>query len=293
MEIKHNRHVKWIDITKPTEKDLAWLKEEFSLHPVIIDELREPSTRARVERYKDYLYFIYYFPLYDTKYESSVRSEIDFVVTKNTIVTVHYEPLDEPLKGMEIHDEKGSVELLYRLVEHLIIFEERQLRHIREKVEKIGEDIFNGKEKELLERITYLKRDISEYRISVKMPEPILRSLLVKGSDFWGKGSEVYINDLIGEQLKLANQIQDYRETISDFEDANDQLMNQKLNSVMKTFTLLSFLTLPFVLVAALFSMRVQGTPFTDVPGGFWIVLGIMVVGMAMMFAVFKKRKWF
>ena len=44
---------------------LTWLAKEYSLHPIIVDELRGPSARGRVEAYKNYLYFIYYFPVYD------------------------------------------------------------------------------------------------------------------------------------------------------------------------------------------------------------------------------------
>ena len=65
MDIEKNKNVQWIDIEKPTAKDLAWLKEKFGLHPVIVDELRGPSSRARAELHKNYIYFIYYLPKYD------------------------------------------------------------------------------------------------------------------------------------------------------------------------------------------------------------------------------------
>jgi Mg2+ and Co2+ transporter CorA len=135
MEIKKGREVQWIDIEKPTEKELQWLEKEFDIHPVIIDELRGPSARAKVEAYKDYLFFIYYFPLYDVEDEASVRTEIDFIITKDSVITVHYEPLKELLDGFGVKKMSSSLELMYDLVEHLINFEERQLRHVREKVE--------------------------------------------------------------------------------------------------------------------------------------------------------------
>ena len=153
-----------MDITQPKESDLAALKKTFGLHPLIVEELREPSARARVEATNDYIFFIYYFPLYDTKDEASVRSEIDIIVNKNTVATVHYEPLGAVLGDFEVGDCKTSLELLCRIVEHLLTFEERQLRHIREKVEQIGHDVFKNQERGVLERIMSLKRDILEYR---------------------------------------------------------------------------------------------------------------------------------
>jgi magnesium transporter len=293
MEIKKNKRVQWIDVQKPTAKDLSWLKEKFGLHPIIVDELREPSARARVEHYDEYLYFIYYFPLYDKKDASSVRTEIDFIIKKDAIVTVHYAPLTGVLNDFDIGKNTSSLDLFYNLIQHLLNFEERQLRHVREKVETVGKEIFRNKEKEMLERITYLKRDISEYRIILKLQAPILNSLLSVGKKFWGADSEIYLNDLIGDHLKIVNQLEDYREATSDFEDTNNQLMNLKINNVMKTFTLLSFLTFPFVLFATLFAMRTVDTPLIDRPDGFWIIVGIMIVGMAIMALYFKIKKWF
>ena len=97
----------------------------------------------------------------------------------------------------------------------------------------------------------------------------------------------------MGDQLKVVNQLEDYREAIADFEDTNNQLMNLKINTVMKTFTSLSFLTFPFMLIAALFSMNTRGTPIIDSPYAFWIVFGIMIVGMITMAAYFKRKGWF
>src|SRR5581483_813526 len=266
METRKGRRTQWIDVQKPTERDLARLKKDFNLHPVILEELRGPSARARVEQYDCSLFFIYYFPLYDRKDAASVRTEIDFIVTANAVATVHYQPLGGVLKDFKITTESSSLEVFYALLKHLLVFEERQLRHIREKVESIGREIFRDREKEVLEKVMVLKRDISEYRIIVRLQDPILRSLLQKGKAFWDADAEIYLNDIIGEHLKIASQLEDYREATSDFEDTNNQLMNLKINSVMKTFTLLSFLTFPFVLLVGLFSMRAMDTPLVDQP---------------------------
>jgi Mg2+ and Co2+ transporter CorA len=209
------------------------------------------------------------------------------------VVTVHYDSLVKAMDGFDITGCDSSLIVMYKLIEHLLTFQERQLRHIREKVEAVGKEIFKDKEKDVLQRITYVKRDISEYRIVVRLQEPILRSLLVKGKKFWGDNAEIYLSDLMGDQLKVVNQLEDYREAIADFEDTNNQLMNLKINSVMKTFTSLSFLTFPFMLIAALFSMNTRGTPIIDLPYAFWVVVGIMMIGMISMATYFKKKEWF
>ncbi len=293
MITKENSKVRWIDIEKPGVKDLAQIKKQLRLHPVIVDELKGPSARAYVDANGKYLFFIYYFPLYDLTDGASARTEIDFVVTKDTVVTVHYESIAKVMDGFMVTSQKNSLELMHALLEQLIQFEERELRHIREKAEEVGRQIFRDKEREVLERLTYLKRDISEHRIIIGLQRPILESLRSYGQKFWSGDADVYLNDLIGDHLRVTNQLEDYRSAVSDFEDTNNQLMNLKVNTVMKTFTLLSFLTFPFMLLATLFGMNTKDTPLVNSPHGFWIILGAMVVGMVMLVTYFRVKKWF
>jgi magnesium transporter len=290
MQIKKTGKIQWIDIAQPKESDLAALKKEFGLHPLIVDELRTPSSRARVEATKNYLFFIYYFPLYDTKDEASVRSEIDIIVSKNALATVHYEPLEGVFHDLKIDDCKTSLELLSRIVEHLLIFEERQLRHIREKVEQVGRDVFKNQDLGVLERIMFLKRDILEYRISVRLQEPILKSLLVKGVEFWDHDAEVYLSELIGEQTRVISQVQDYRETIADLEETNNQLVNLRINQTIKRLTVISFIAFPAILIEELFTMNVRNAPFAGVPYSFWIVVALMAVVTGVVFLFFRKK---
>ncbi len=293
MTSERNKHVRWIDVPRPRGADLAWLKKEFSLHPVIAEELAGPSARARVEAYDGYLYFVHYFPKYDEAEGATIRTEIDFIVTKDAVATIHYEPVTKALDTFKLDDEKNSLALLCRLFAHLTAFEERELRHIREKVEAVGRGIFRNHERELLEQIASLKRDVSEYRIIVRLQEPVFQSLTAKGTAFWGRGAEIYLEDLAGEHLKVAHQIQDYSDAVTDFEHTNNQLMNLKINSAMRTFTALSFLTFPFVLIAAIFGMRVADVPLTATPGAFWIIVGAMAACIIALFIYFRRKEWF
>lgn len=279
-------------IFRPTDRDLEFLKVKFGIHPVILHELKTSTARARVERYDDYLFFVYYFPLYDPKHAATLRTEIDFIITHNTVVAVHNEKI-EALDALPEINADGSLKLLYDVLQALIEFQERQLRHVREKVESVGKELFKDKEKEVLQRVSYLKRDISEYRIIVRLEQAILQSLLHRGTKFWNKDVEIYLNDLIGDHLRIVNQVENYREAIIDFEDTNNQTMSLKVNLVMKTFTILSFLTFPFVLGAAILTIPARDIPILDLPGSFWIILAIMAIGMSSLVLFFKRKGWF
>ena len=300
MEIIGNR-ARWVDILKPTEKDLMWLKKTYRLHPIIVQELQSPSIRGKIESHGTYLYLIYYFPVYDPEERVSRRSEIDFIITKRDVITVRYEKVevfDDLRKTLspKSHVLNDTLQLTHKLIESLLSFQQRQLHHIREKLEGVSAELFRDRESErektLLEKISYLKRDISEYRIIVRPQKHILESFFNVGCNFLGSNCSVYFNDLIGEHMKIIDQLEDYREAVEDYGTTNNQLIHLKNAQVVKTFTILAFLTFPMMLFAALFSMNTKDTPIVELPYGFWIVLGIMLVAMIGMYRYFRKRDW-
>src|SRR4051812_5610098 len=103
------KKVSWVDILKPAEKDLTALQKEFDLHPLLVQELRNPSSRTRVEARDNYLYFIYYFPLYDIAEGASMRTEVDIIVTKNKVVAVHYDTFISLFDIDELESAKDSL----------------------------------------------------------------------------------------------------------------------------------------------------------------------------------------
>lgn len=253
-----------------------------------------PSIKSQVEIFDKNLFFVSYSPFYEQKDESSTKLEIDFIITKDSVVTLQYERSKDIFDGFTIPENtKDTLQLTYNIIEHIIIFEERQLRHIREKIELAGKDLFDNKEEEIFRKLTRLKRDVSEYRIIVRLQEPALKLLVAKSKKFWGDNSAMYLENLIENHLNVISQLEDCREAVSDFEYTNNQLINTKVNKTMKTLTALSFMTFPFMLIASLFSMRTIDTPLVNDPGGFWFIIGFMVVGMTILGIYFKNKKWF
>jgi magnesium transporter len=281
----------WIDIQNPTKEDLAALKRKYNFHDVILKELEVPSVRSHVEIYDTYIYFVYNLPLYNPLEQSARRAEIDFIITADTVITGHYETL-EPLVELHGFEAATPFDLLYAILNNLFRFEERQLQHIRAKLEVIGDSLFKEKEKQVLRETSFLKRDISEYRVIVRGSESILKSLSDRGPSIWGEGARVYLNELAGEHFKIVSQIEDYREALLDFEKTNSQLMYTKTTEVMKTLTSFSFLTFPFVLLATIFAMQVPGNPLATHPNAFWIVVGIIGFGITSLAIYFKRKNW-
>ncbi len=292
--------VTWVDVFKPNSSDVEALRKFHDFHPIILDELLHPSAFGRVEYYKTYLFVVYHIPVYDPKTKTSRRAELDLLVTKNTIIVVRYEQLEQI--DAFINDlgrnERLQKELLrsdtilpfYLILEEIHKFSLRQLRHIEEQVHYAGNEIFSGHEQELLKHISYIKRNILDYRLIVRPQEILFKKLKEAGAHFWGEKSHVYLDDLAGDSLKITQSLENYFEIIESLENTNGQLLEARSNDTMKAFTVGAFLfSIPFLFIFLL-DIPYIGDVILATPIRFWAAFAIMVVSVIALVWSYKKR---
>ena len=298
--IKHK--LTWIDIINPTKKDIEFIRKQHRFHPIILDELLHTSARSRVEPYERYLFMTYHLPIYDRNVKSSRKGEIDFLITKDKIITVHYEDL-EPLNNFWRHLNndpnfkdralgENTGRLAYYIIEEILFFSQRQLRHIEESVSQLTKELFQGQEGQLLEKISYLKRDILDYNIISKPQEIILESMKEVGAKFWGETMRIYFSDLSGDHLKIMQLLENFKETVNSLEQTNSQLLNAKTNAVMKRFTVLAFLTFPMVLFTSMFNVNIFQKYLGENLLVFSVVFFSVLIFTVSMLIFFRKKGW-
>ena len=85
-QFKH-QDITWIDVSAPTQEELASLSRDYKLHSLVENELAFPSQRSRLDIYEDYLYLILHFPAFPglpktalTEGADDDTDEIDFII---------------------------------------------------------------------------------------------------------------------------------------------------------------------------------------------------------------------
>jgi len=298
--IKKNK-LTWIDVLRPTKKDIEFIRKQHRFHPIILDELLHSSARSRVEPYDKYLFLTYHLPIYDKNVKSSRKLEVDFLITKDKVITIHYEDV-EPINNFwrRLSNDKNFKDqalnntgiLVYFLIEEILAFSQRQLRHIEESVSDISKELFKKKEAQLLQRISYLKRNILEYSIISNPQKIILESLRDVGGRFWHKEMRIYLSDLVGDHLKIMQHLDNYKETVDALEQTNSQLLNAKTNAVMQKFTVMAFLTIPLVLLTQIFGADVVNLQINNDPSIFWGSFFLVLIISVIMLLFFKWKDW-
>ncbi len=293
--------VTWIDVLKPNDGDIEALRKLRVFHPILLDEITHPSVRGRIEQYSKYMFVAYHIPIYDPQEKTSRRAEIDFLITKNTIVTAHHETLEpieklfqELLRSEEKKKDmlgKNSYELMYNLLQEFISFSARQLHHIEERVSFLSNEIFHDRSGDLLRKISYVKRDILDFRLITRPQNILFTALLENGIKFWGEDSRVYLADLIGDNQKLAQTLDNYYEIIESLETTNAQILSAQTNETIKKITAGAFLSsIPLFYIFAV-SIPYIGDVLLATPLTFWCTFLAMIGLVGYLTYRFKKKK--
>lgn len=304
----HYKDLVWVDMQSPTKAEVEEITKEFKIHPIAGNELTKPSPRSHVDLYDNFIYLVLHFPTCQICYGNRKEGmndveEIDFIVGKDFLITTHYEEINtlhEFAKIFEVDwlqekrkDKLHAGFLLYYIIREMYDDLQDGLDYINGSLKSIEKQIFSGKEREMVETLSKVNRNLIDFRWAIKSHIEILPSLEEAGVSFFGEGFSYYLSSLNSEYQKIWSMLEGNRETFLDLQSTNDSLLSTKTNEVMKTLTIMAFITFPLSVLTSLFGMNTTNTPFVDNPNGFWIIIVIMLVAVGAMFGYFKKKKWF
>src|SRR5215216_5757972 len=171
VEIVEAPGLRWINIERPRQIDRAWVEERFEFHPLDYEDVFSRNQRPKVDEYEDYLFCVLHFPRYDKTVSRLNAAELDLFVGPDFLITLPNEPL-EPLEYLfercrtneELRDSlfsKGPGYLLYKIVDDCVDASFPMLRKIGLKLERIEEDIFEGRDAEIVPDISTATQHIT------------------------------------------------------------------------------------------------------------------------------------
>lgn len=291
--------VTWIHFQNPNDKDIKETGTLVKAHPLILKELSVVSDRSKIENYDDYLFAVYHLPIYDQKEKTSRRTEIDLLLSRDKILTYSYEEVEpirqlaSDLKQKLAGKIQNAPQVVYHLLQEVNAYSLRELRHVEEKVNAVGRELFDHSDRKLLEELSYIKRDLFEFGLIGASQKATLESFLTVGSNFYGEKSKVYFSDLLGSFSKVHYLLETLRMTVISYSETVSQIFQSETSEVVKRFSILGFLTFPLLLYATIALQPTVEPTLVKSPAEFWIIFGIIsviVVGLAIFF---RKKKWF
>lgn len=293
---------RWYNITDNSDTEIQYLRENFEFTEADLESSQPPLQRPKIIKNPNYIFMILLFPYYDHDTHEVKISEIDFFLAPGYLITMSDGKLDHLselfTKYSDSHDTSNDfgtplVNLLYEIIDGQQSACFPMLNHVGLDIDEVEDRIFMNHEKGTIRDILLIKRNIVNFRKAMQAHKNVLKKLLLFSANvFETRHITMYFQNLIEQTKDIWDLLENYNETIKALHHTNESLSTFQLNQTMKTLTIFSMVIFSLTLLAAIFSMGVEGIPFTDHPDGFWIIMMLMFAGSIMLLSFFKLRRW-
>src|SRR5215216_2938009 len=301
VEVVESAVLRWVNVERPDPVDRAWLEEHFEFHPLDYEDVASRNQRPKIDEYPDYLFIVLHFPVFDKAVGRLNAAELDIFIGPDFLVTIPNTPLppveylfERCRSSEEVREQllsKGSGYLLYKIVDDAFDYCFPMLRKMGNKLERIEEDIFEGRSEEVVRDLSNAKQEIVGFRKIIRPQRAVLRDLERTKQRYLAEDMEVYFDDIVDASERIWDMLENFKEVVEALESTNESVISHRVNAVLRVLTAISVVVLPLTLLASIWGMNVR------VPGegsihAFWIVVASMVVLLAGMLGYFRHRGW-
>ena len=283
----------------PGPAERAWLEEHFEFHPLDYEDVLSRNQRPKIDEYDDYLFIVLYFPVFDKTVGRLNAAELDIFIGPDFLITLPNTPIppvEYLFERCRTHEEvrdsmfsKGSGYLLYKIVDDSFDYCFPMLRKIGNKLERLEEDIFEGRSEEVVRDISNSKQEIINFRKIIRPQRAVLRDLERTKQRYLAEDLEVYFDDIVDASERIWDMLENFKEVVEALEDTNESVLSHRVNEVLRVLTAFSVIILPLTLIASIFGMNVD-LPGEGGVGAFWAIIGVMVACWSAMLAYFRRR---
>jgi len=296
----------WINITNPTEKEIRQMGEKYQFHPLDLADCLTLSHRSKADTYPKYIFLALLLPVYNRKTREILPAELNVFISKDYLITLGRNDLKVFTDFFDLfrvssdlrrkYPDHSPEKLLYEMLNKLFLYAFPMIDHLSQDCDNIEKAIFSGKEKKMVSEILIIRRNITDFRKIMQVHKNVLKKLiygLKESSLFVMKKTDVYFESLVDYSKEIWDTLENLKERIEALQQTNESQISFKLSDIMRILTIISVITFPITLLATVFGMNtIKAMPFINHPFGFWYVVGIMLLIIFGMLALFKRKGW-
>ena len=302
--IQNQQAVLWVDfISEPPETSQSIL-EKFNFHPLAIDDALQQTHVPRLDDWGEYLYIVLNYMNFAPNGETweTEVDELDVFLGKNYVVTHHdhqISAVDETWNDChrdERNVKQGADHVLYRIADHLISNYMPTVEKIDEAVDELEDQVFTRPSPRILEKLFALKRVLLAMRRIIIPQREVLNKLARDDYKVVDPRDRVFFRDIYDHLVRLHDLNESLRDIVGGVQDTYLSAVNNRMNEIMKTLTVITVLFMPLTFLTGYFGMNFF-EPLGNLRGWtttlmFYITLTIILLLPLGMYIWFRRRTW-
>ena len=269
----------WLHFDTPTEEELDFLKENFAIHHLTIEDIVNQNQRPKIEPFEDYVYLAIHPLRREAKWEIK-PSELDLLLGRGWIVSVHYGPLPGLIDNSQLHERipaalgGGADFLLYTLVDLVVDSYFPIMDDIEDEIDTLEDRLLLRAHPGDMNRLLSLKRSIVHIRRAVTPQRELLNQLTRHDFPFVRPENLVYFRDVYDHLIRIAEELDSLRDILSSVLEIHLASTSNQLNATMKRLTAYGTIFVVITAIAGIYGMNFKFMPELEWRYGYFVVLG-------------------
>ena len=285
----------WIQVTCPTEEDQRELEEKFNIPDYFMSDISDTDERARYEYDDGWMLIILRIP-----YVKEIRSRTPYTTVplgiihkRDVTITVCFYETNMMIDFVSFQQKRGEgftdhVDMIFRLFLSSAVWYLKRLKQISMLVDKAKRNLDKEVNNESLIGLSRLQDSLTYFQTSIRGNETLLSKLKFK----------LQIDELDADLIEDVNiEMTQARETtliysniLESTMDTYQSIINNNMNTVMRTLTSVTIIMMIPTLITSMFGMNLVNG-MEEKPWGFIIaiILSICVSGICWWF--FKHKR--
>ncbi len=297
----------WIDLVDPTEEELRE-RAPVAVHPRALERLLQPHThddepRPRIDSYGDHVLGVLLVAVAVPHEDRIYYQEIDFVLTKDVLLSVSKTPPgEEPFDPKPAKEACGPAEspgmFAFHLAEEVA---ERYLDLIdalNDEIDEVEDQVDDLPAATVRGRLSDLRHDMLRIRRTLTPTRDAVHKIVdgrieIEGADVFDRDVQLHFADAYDKLLRATEGLELSRDLVGGVRDYAQAKIANDQNEVMKRLTAIaSLLLLPTFIVGVYGQNFRHHFPELDWSYGYAWSWGLIVVTTALQLVFFRRKRW-
>ena len=293
-----------MDFTSEPPETAQPILEGFGFHHLAIEDALQQTHAPKIDDWGDYLYIVlnYMHLVKATEPWDTEIDELDIFLGRNFVITHHDNPvtsIDETWKASQRdprYTQDGADHLLYKIIDSIVMNYMPIIEKIDEEIDGIEDQVFDRPSSETLSRLFTLKRVLLAMRRILLPQREVLNKMARDDYQVIDRKDRIFFRDIYDHLVRLHDVNESLRDLVGGALDTYLSVINNRMNEVMKTLTIITTLFMPLTFVTGFFGMNffAANPPYENwtMPTIFYGTLGIMLLTPVFMFFWMRRRTW-
>jgi magnesium transporter len=302
--IRNQSGILWVDFVDEPPDICLPILQGFGFHPLAIDDALQETHVPKLDDWGDYLYIVLNYmnvAKNGDEWDTSV-DELDTFLGTNYIVTHHDYPIMAIDAAWDSCDrdprtlQQGADHMLYKIADFLIADYMPMVEEIDDAIDRIEDQVFDRPSPRTLEKLFALKRVLLAMRRILLPQREVLNKLARDDYKVIDPKDRIFFRDIYDHLVRLHDLNESLRDLVGGALDTYLSVINNRMNEVMKTLTIITTLFMPLTFVTGFFGMNFFEPlglmkEWTTNPV-FYVVLAINILLPIGMYIWMRRRTW-